>query len=44
MKIDPIPADVRTKAIEVANAQMAEFAKSSPDATAVFAAWRAYVK
>jgi TRAP-type transport system periplasmic protein len=44
MKIDPMPADVRAKALEVAGAQMAEFAKSSPDATAVFAAWRAYVK
>jgi TRAP-type C4-dicarboxylate transport system substrate-binding protein len=44
MKIDPLPADVRAKAMEVAGAQMAEFAKNSPDAAAVFTAWRAYVK
>jgi len=42
MTIAPMPADVRTKAIEVATKQMEEFANASPEAKAVFAIWRAY--
>lgn len=42
MSIDPLPADVRAKAAEVAKQQMEEFAKTSPEARAVFEAWSQY--